>query len=102
MDELAPQWRVFGEPTDLQRPFDVAVVMPSIGRPELLESITSVYAQQNVARIQLLIAIDRLHHDMESAIALLEEAPGHVTPVLFYPGYSTSFRNGGLHPGGSG
>ncbi|MDK9703746.1 MAG: tetratricopeptide repeat protein [Sulfuritalea sp.] len=95
---LAPGWRCFGRNPDLQTPFDVAVVMPTIGRECILEAVRSVYAQENVGRIQLLIGVDQPRGDFVRLHELLDAAPAHVTPCLFYPGYSTSQRHGGLHP----
>lgn len=92
-----PQWRVFSQDSDIQTPFDVAVVLPTIGRPEIINSIKSVYAQSNTLRIQLLVGLDR---PIENAynFELLTNPPKHVTTCFFYPGYSTNFRHGGVHP----
>jgi hypothetical protein len=95
---LAPGWHVYGDDKKLQIPFDVAVVMPTIGRESILEAVKSIYAQTNVARIQLLIGVDTPGGDFIRLQELLDAAPPHVTPCLFYPGYSTSVRHGGLHP----
>lgn len=95
---LLPGWRTFGKAKDCQTPFDVAVVMPTVGRHSLLDAVASVYAQQGGARIQLLIGVDTPQGDFGRLLKLLESAPAHVTPCLFYPGYSTSIRHGGLHP----
>jgi len=98
VQRLAPGWHVYGRDTDLQTPFDVAVVMPTIGRDSIFEAISSIYAQEGVGRIQLLIGVDVPDGDFTSLQEFLENAPAHVTPCLFYPGYSTSVRHGGLHP----
>jgi tetratricopeptide (TPR) repeat protein len=95
---LAPGWQLFGRNTDLQTAFDVAVVMPTVGRESILDAVRSVYAQQDAGRIQLLIGVDAPLGDFASLHELLEATPGHVTPCLFYPGYSTSLRHGGPHP----
>ena len=95
---LAPGWHIYGKNPDPQNPFDVAVVMPTIGRDSILEAVSSVYAQKNIGRIQLLIGVDAPLGDFSRLHELLEAAPDHVTPCLFYPGYSTSVRHGGLHP----
>ncbi|HEX5392827.1 MAG TPA: sulfotransferase [Rhodocyclaceae bacterium] len=91
-------WRIFGTDTDWQTPFNVAVVMPTVGRAEILQAVRSVYAQTDAGRIQLLIGVDIPRGDFSQLEALLDEAPSHVTPCLFYPGYSTSVRHGGMHP----
>jgi len=95
---LTTGWHVFGGNADLQMPFDVAVVMPTIGRDSILDAVASVYAQENVRRIQLLIGVDAPLGEFARLEELLDAAPAHVTPCLFYPGYSTSARHGGMHP----
>lgn len=93
-----PQWSVFGNDRDLQTPFDVAVVMPTVGRKEIVKAIDSVFAQRLAGRIQLLVGVDRPSGDLADLTEALARAPDNVTPCLFYPGYSTSVRHGGLHP----
>ena len=95
---LATGWHVYGKNHALQNTFDVAVVMPTVGRDSIFEAIASVYAQEDVKSIQLLIGIDVLKGDLTQLQELLNDAPSHVTPCLFYPGYSTSARHGGIHP----
>jgi hypothetical protein len=46
----------------------------------------------------MLIGVDAVQGDLSKLFAVLEKAPPHVTTCLFYPGYSTSVRHGGLHP----
>lgn len=99
---LAAGCRHFGRKADLQTPFDVAVVMPTIGRESILDAVRSVYAQRDVGRIQLLIGVDVPRGDFAPLHELLDATPDHVTPCLFYPGYSTSQRHGGLHPANDG
>lgn len=99
---LSSGWTCFGRNADLQTTFDAAVVMPTIGRDCVLDAVRSVYAQQDVGRIQLLIGVDVPRGDFARLEELLAAAPDHVTPCLFYPGYSTSQRHGGLHPAGDG
>lgn len=97
MNHLFPQWSVFGDNTRLQQPFDAAVIMTTIGRPEILRAIRSVYEQQGVERIQLLIGADKLDREIPGLNDLLNDAPAHVTACFFNPGYSTNIRHGGLH-----
>jgi len=94
---LSPQWTIFGNKENIQDPFDVAIVTPSIGRNEIAESIKSVYAQSEKLSIQFLIGFDILKNQVEEAIYLLKNPPSNVTPCIFFPGYSTSIRHGGLH-----
>jgi hypothetical protein len=87
---------------DLQRPADVAVVMPTVIRPTLKEALQSVFRQQPARRIQVLIGIDRpsgdIGPDVGAIAAICAERPAHACVNVFYPGYSTSQRHGGLHP----
>src|SRR5689334_17330319 len=91
-------WRIFGDAPNIQKPFDVAVVMPTVGRTTMLDATRSVFSQARSIRIQLLIGVDAIEGDLSALYALLERVPAHVTVCLFYPGYSTSIRHGGLHP----
>ena len=83
---------------DLQRPADVAVVMPTIIRPTMKEALQSVFRQAPVRRIQILIGIDRPDGDVGIIEAICAERPAHCCINVIYPGYSTSMRHGGLHP----
>lgn len=87
---------------DLQSPFDVAVVMPSLLRPTLDDALQSIFAQRFAGRIQVLVGIDV----PTAEFAILERAcrgrPANVVVCGFFPGYSTSVRHGGLHPERSG
>jgi hypothetical protein len=95
---LEPCWLVFGGSSDLGKPFDVAVVMPCIGRATTLDAVRSVFSQDQGLRVQLLIGVDAPLGDFHGIVELLASAPPHVTACLFYPGYSTSARHGGLYP----
>jgi len=94
---VSPQWRVFGGNGDIQTSFDVAVIMPTVGRAEIIQAVQSVYDQSGVDRIQLLIGVDKPVGEMGALLEQLSNAPQHVTTCFFYPGYSTSVRHGGLH-----
>jgi len=96
--QLSPVWRVFGDSAALQKPFHVAVVMPTVGRPSLREAVQSVYEQAFPGRIQLLIGVDAPLDSFDEHERLFAAAPPNVTVCFFYPGYSTSVRHGGLHP----
>lgn len=88
--------------TDMQKPFDVAVVTPTILRPNLTRAIESIYAQDFKGRIQVLIGIDRRDGDMEIINALRRNCPGHIGLTVYDPGYSTAQRNGSLYSAFSG
>ena len=90
-------WHIYGQHTGLQTPFDVAVIMPTILRDTIVVAVNSVFAQISVGRIQLLIGIDVVLGNLNLLHELLETTPPHVTVCVFYPGYSTSTRHGGVH-----
>src|SRR4029077_7549481 len=83
---------------DLQRPADVAVIMPTVIRPTLQEALRSVFNQSPARRIQVLIGIDRPSGDVSLIEAICADRPAHCRVNVIYPGYSTSVRHGGLHP----
>ena len=95
MTNLAPQWKIYGNTDKLQEPYDVSVVMPSIGRRELLKALGSIF-EQNVNRIQVLIGIDKPDNDLSFLNLFLVNCPKNVTVNVIYPGYSTSIRHGGI------
>jgi hypothetical protein len=79
----------------LQHPFQVAVVIPSILRPEIATALRSVFAQDLDGRIQVLIGVDR-PGDIAPVEAACADRPGNCTVQLLWPGYSTSARHGGI------
>ena len=92
-----PFWKVFGDRTELQRPYDVAVVMPSIGRPEIVGALSSVFRQSTDLRLQVLIGIDKPLGNILFIDEFLERTcPKNVNVNIIYPGYSTSVRHGGV------
>lgn len=91
--------RTYAEPeARLQEPFDVAVVMPTILRPELKDALHSVFSQTILGRIHVLIGIDRPTADLSLLDAACEGRPPNCAVQVYYPGYSTSVRHGGLSP----
>ena len=89
-------------PEPRQGLYDVAVILPTIGRWTTLQAIESVYAQVLVGTIQLLVGVDVQAGDFLRIEQLLQSPPPHVDVLIFYPGYSTSVRHGGTHSSGSG
>ncbi len=77
--------------------FDVAVVMPTIVRPSLLEALTSVYDQTFEGTVQILVGVDSLQGEKSILDRLEDGIPDRMTLTLFDPGYSTSSRHGGIH-----
>jgi hypothetical protein len=91
--------RTFADETaDMQRPFDVAVVIPTVLRPSLVAALESIFAQDFPGRIHVLVGVDHPTGDL----ALVEDAcrnrPPNCAVQILYPGYSTSVRHGGLCP----
>lgn len=86
----------------MQAPFDVAVVMPTVVRPTMVQAIQSVFAQRFHGRVQILIGIDR----WDGQRAIVDRAtcgcPSHMAVTILDLGYSTSVHNGGLYPSKSG
>lgn len=86
----------------LQRPFDVAVVVPTILRPSLLEAVQSIFRQTGVERVQTLIGVDGQRGDPRILDKVMKARPkGHAVTILDL-GYSMAERNGGLHADGIG
>lgn len=81
-----------------QRPFDVAVVIPSLLRPTLKHALDSVFAQMGHLRVQILIGVDVAPPG--EAQDMLEQVcqgrPDGWSVQVLWPGYSTSERHGGF------
>ncbi len=88
--------------TDLQAPMDAAVVIPTILRPCLKQAVESIFAQEFSGRIHILIGIDAVRGDLALIEDICAARPSHCVVQVFWPGYSTSVRNGGLTPPGDG
>jgi hypothetical protein len=80
---------------DPQRPCDVAVIMPTIMRKTITDALKSVFRQEPTRRIQVLIGTD--DPDIGPVEEACHERPPHCCVQVFYLGYSTSVRHGGLH-----
>jgi hypothetical protein len=83
---------------ELQSPFDVAIVMPSLLRSTLDDALQSIFAQRFAGRIQVLVGIDVPSAGGSSLERACRGRPGNVVVYGLFPGYSTSVRHGGLHP----
>ena len=86
----------------LQDSFDAAVIIPTILRPSLARAVRSVYNQKFSGRIQVLVGVDRRLGDPAVLSELRRECPANCVLSVIDLGYSTSARNGGLYPGGTG
>lgn len=93
--------RTYGD-GDPQQTMDAAVVIPTILRPVLKPAIESVFAQQFPGRIHIMVGIDKIAGDLEMLDAVCAQRPSHCTVQVYWPGYSTSVRNGGLTLPGDG
>jgi hypothetical protein len=87
---------------DLQAPMDVAVVIPTVLRPQLQTALQSVFSQNFAGRIQILVGIDMPQGDFSVIDAACATRPPHCAVQVFWPGYSTSARHGGMHAPGDG
>lgn len=74
----------------------VAVVIPTILRPSLETALQSVYAQEGVRRVQILIGVDRPGNPA-ALYRVLEDRPANVSALVLTLPYSTSVRHGGPH-----
>ena len=83
--------------TSNQGTFEVAVIMPSILRPTLVQAVRSVFEQDIQGAGQLLIGIDKAIGDRSCLDQVLAMKPGNWAVSIFDPGYSTSVRHGGVH-----
>ncbi|MCG8493356.1 MAG: glycosyltransferase family 2 protein [Sneathiellales bacterium] len=86
-----------GNSKAVSEPFDVAVVIPTIVRPSLLEALGSIYRQSFPGTVQILVGIDKLLGDPEILDQMEQGLPDNMTLTLFDPEYSTSSRHGGVH-----
>src|ERR1700746_3605535 len=92
-------YRTFAHPTfGPQHASDVAVIMPTVLRKTITDSLRSVFRQDFAGRIHVLIGIDRPDGDIGLIEQACAERPSRCCVQVIYPGYSTSLRHGGLHP----
>lgn len=94
---MLPTMTTFHVSQPLQRPFDAAVVIPTLCRPSLLRAVTSVFQQVGVKRLQVLIGIDVIQGETSVIDAVLAARPPQHVVTLVNLGYSTSMRHGGVH-----
>jgi hypothetical protein len=88
--------------TNLQAQMDAAVVIPTVLRPSLRQALESIFAQAFSGRIHVLIGIDQMAADMAMIDQICASRPSHCAVQVFWPGYSTAVRHGGLMPPGDG
>lgn len=80
-----------------QTPVDVAVAIPTLLRPCIADALRSVYAQEGIGRIQILVGADLPAPCPDELQAALAERPANVSVLLLTLPYSTSVRHGGVH-----
>jgi len=86
-----------GDARAAQEPADVAVVMPTILRPQLRRALEAVYAQTFEGRVQLAIGVDVADGDPALLTGLLDERPENFSALVVTLPFSTSQRHGGVH-----
>jgi hypothetical protein len=87
---------------DLQTRFDVAVVIPTLLRPQLRVALHGIFRQRFIGRIQVLVGIDKPVGDLSVIDAACAARPPHCAVQVFWPGYSTAARHGGMTRAGDG
>ena len=87
---------------ELQVPMDAAVVIPTVLRPHLKQALESVFAQRFGGRIHVLIGIDKPAGDIGLLDEVCARRPSHCSVQVFYAGFSTSKRHGGMTAPGDG
>jgi len=98
MPQLNPLFQPLTQNSAAQTPYDVAVIIQTTGRPSLLRALRSVFRQDYGGRVQILIGVDCPFDQEPLATLVAEECPAGMAVGIFYPGYSTSQRHGGLSP----
>ena len=88
--------------TNLQEPMEAAVIIPTVLRPHLAQALRSVFAQKFSGRIHILVGIDSHQGDLAVIDEACAERPPNCAVQVFWPGFSTSQRHGGLTPPGDG
>ena len=83
--------------TSLQEPADFTVLIPTILRSTLVDALQSVFSQRFSGSIQIIIGIDASKQDTTLVEQICDSIPDRQSVLLFYPGYSTSCRHGGVH-----
>ncbi len=88
--------------TDLQTPFDAAVVVITKRTGTLVGAVRSVWAQRFDGRVQVVVGVDGPGADREALAALAREVPASMALTVVDPGYSTARSRGGLYAPDSG
>jgi hypothetical protein len=89
--------RHFPSTAPAQAPAQVAVVIPTVLRPQVARAVGSVFEQAGIGSVQILVGVDRPLGDAAVLEAKLAERPPHVSALVLELPYSTSQRHGGVH-----
>jgi hypothetical protein len=93
-----PLGRFFPDRNAPQTPADVAVVIPTILRDEIVDAVDCIYRQElGGRRVQIVIGVDINADKAERLYRKLETRPEHVSALVLTLPYSTAQRHGGLH-----
>lgn len=84
----------FGDP---KKKAQVAVVIPTVVRDSIYETLESVFAQTGVESISIMIGVDVALGDLDKLLKWLENIPSFVSVTVLALPYSTSVRHGGVH-----
>lgn len=80
-----------------QEAAEAAVVIQTVLRPSLARAVRSVFRQEGVGRLHLLVGVDQALGDREMLEQAAAECPAHVMLSVVDLGYSTAHRYGGVH-----
>ena len=89
--------RYYPDSASPQTPSDVAVIMPTILRPDLTSAVKSIYNQDFKGRIQIAIGVDISAGVLDDFNSLFEARPANVSILISTLPYSTSSRHGGIY-----
>jgi glycosyltransferase involved in cell wall biosynthesis len=89
--------RYYPDSASPQTPSDVAVIMPTILRPDLTSAVKSIYNQDFKGRIQIAIGVDVSVGNLNDFEELFNARPDNVSILISTLPYSTSARHGGIY-----
>lgn len=95
---IQPQLSTYHEDGfDLQQPFDIAVIIPTLLRDSLKAALYSIFEQDFKGRVHILLGVDKAFSSSFDIEIILRARPKHMALTLFWPGYSTNKLHGGTH-----
>lgn len=80
------------------KPFDITVIITSIGRRSLLDAVRCISEQDYAGPVQILVGLDKTQRFSSILEEIQKDLPDNRSLMIFDPGYSTSKRHGGQHP----